>query len=219
MTSPTTESLPNKRIPVIGIVGGIGSGKTAVAEWVGARTNSVVINADTLGHEALRSAPVKQSLCERFGRDILGPDAEIVRAALAKKVFGESPDLRSARRDLEQIVHPEIGRRIQEQIASAAAENREAVFLDAAVMLEAGWRPMCDCLVFIDTPDAIRLARVQQRSGWSEQELEKREASQLSLHDKRERADLIITNDRDLATAGQQLLDRLIEKGLIKSRE
>ena len=207
-----------RRIRVIGIVGGIGSGKSALAEWVATHANAALINADTLGHEALLSEPVKKQLGERFGREIFGADGQIVRAFLAAKVFGDTAIQVAARRELEQIVHPEIGRRIAEGVASAIEEDRYAVILDAAVLLEAGWRELCDVVVFVDSSDAIRLARVRERQGWDAAELRRREASQWSLTDKRRESDIVVTNNASLEAAGQQLLDLLVQQGLIDNR-
>ena len=205
----------SKRIPVIGIVGGIGSGKSAVANWVKAHTDVLVIDADKLGHDALKSAAVKDALLHLFGRDIFGADGFINRSFLAKRVFGNSQEQLAARHDLEKTVHPEIGRRISEEVSLAMTNGRVAVLLDAAVLLEAGWRRLCDLVVFVDTPDAIRSLRVQKNRNWTEDELRRREASQWSLDRKRQESDFVITNDRDLEYAGRQLLEILRVRGAI----
>lgn len=206
-------------MPVIGIVGGIGSGKSAVANWVAERTRVSVLDADVLGHEALQCPAVRQALCERFGDAIFGADGNVVRPALAREVFGSDEVHLKARHDLEQIIHPEIRRRVLEGIAQAKAQNRDAVLLDASILLEAGWRDKCDLIVFIDTPDEIRLARVREHRGWTENELRKRESSQWSLMEKRRESDLIVTNDRDLDYAGNQLLESLRQNGLINTTD
>jgi dephospho-CoA kinase len=205
----------HKRIPVIGVVGGIGSGKSAVANWVAALADISVIDADKLGHDALKSAIVKDALLHRFGPGIFGPDGFINRSALATQVFGDNREQVVARHDLEQIVHPEIGRRISEEVTLATTHGRVAVLLDAAILLEAGWRHLCDLVVFVDTPDAMRLSRVQEKRNWSEDELRRREASQWSLDRKRQSADFVVTNDRDLEYAGRQLLEMLRARNIV----
>ncbi len=202
---------------MVGIVGGIGSGKSAVANWVASRANVPVLDADQLGHEALKSVAVRDALRLRFGPSIFGEDGFIVRSALAKEVFGDQPDKKLARHDLEAIVHPEISRQIQYAIDSASAHGAELVLLDAAILLEAGWRSKCDLVVFIDTPDAVRLERVRVNRGWTQDELARREASQWSLQNKRRESDLIVTNDRDLEYAGRQLQELLQQRGWLKS--
>ena len=211
-----SHSMTHNPIPVIGVVGGIGSGKSAVANWVAAHADVAVIDADKLGHDALKSATVKDALLHRFGSGIFGTDGFIDRSVLAKHVFGNNPGQRAARHDLEQIVHPEIGRRISKDVVLATNNGRTAVLLDAAILLETGWRQLCDLVVFVDTPDAIRLSRVQKTRNWTEDELRRREASQWSLDRKRQEADIVLTNDRDLDYAGRQLLEFLRTRGVVK---
>ena len=194
------------RIPVVGIVGGIGSGKSAVAQWVATQVNVHVVDADRLGHEALRASDVKSSLRLKWGDDIFDAQGEVLRGALARRVFGDTEEHRAARHTLEQIVHPEIERRIVDEIRRAADAGNQAVLLDAAVLLEAGWQRLCDAVVFIETPDDVRLERVRQRSGWTADELHRREASQLSLSNKRKQSDAVVSNAGRVSDAGQQLL-------------
>jgi dephospho-CoA kinase len=208
--------LGQRRMLVVGIVGGIGSGKSAVANWVASRSGMIVIEADKLGHEAIKAETVRDALRLRFGPTIFGEDGFIVRSALAKQVFGDHQDQKLARVDLEKIVHPEIERQIRHSIAIASEEGAEAVLLDAAVLLEAGWRSMCDLVVFVDTPDSVRLERVRQNRGWTKEELDRREARQWSLSEKRRESDLIVANDRNLEYAGRQLLESLQHLGWLK---
>ena len=216
MPLPTVSTaLSRNRIPVVGIAGGIGSGKSAVARWVAERANVHVIDADRLGHDALMSADVKTNLRREFGDAIFGEQGEIRRGLLAQQVFGDCEEHRAARRKLEQIVHPEIGRRIAEDLERAKRAGTDAVLLDAAVLFETGWQDQCDAVVFIDTPDELRLKRVQQRSGWTAEELHRREASQWSLSEKRLRCDAAVSNDGDVAIAGEQLLNFLREHWII----
>lgn len=200
---------PTGRIPVVGIVGGIGSGKSAVARWVATQANVHVIDADRLGHDSLMASHVKASLRLAFGDSIFDAQGDVQRGALARRVFGDTEEHRAARHMLEQIVHPEIERRIVDEIGHAAGVGSEAVLLDAAVLLEAGWQRQCDAVVFVDTPDDVRLSRVQQRSGWTAEELHRREASQLSLSEKRKHSDAVVSNAGEVSDGGQQLLNFL----------
>lgn len=206
--SPDVDAAP-RRIPVIGVVGGIGSGKSAVAREVASRANVHVIDADRLGHEALLDSDVKRALRRQFGETIFDATGEVDRRSLARCVFGDGESHRTARHALEQIVHPEIARRIATEIAQAEAAGQEAVLLDAAVLLEAGWRRLCDAVVFIDAPEELRLQRVQQRSGWTLEELQRREASQLGLTEKRGQCDAVIVNATDVAESGRQFINFL----------
>ncbi|MEI8379251.1 MAG: dephospho-CoA kinase [Planctomycetota bacterium] len=197
-------------VPVIGVIGGIGSGKSAVTRWVAEHANVLRIDADQMGHVALRMENVKQSLRRRFGNDILDESGEIRRGVLAQRVFGDSEDQKTARRDLEQIVHPAIEQQIVDAIAEGVKQGCEGVLLDAAVLLEAGWRRRCDAVVFVDAPDDVRERRVAARNGWSLAELQRREASQLALADKRQQSDIVISNEADDDRGGQELLDFLL---------
>lgn len=111
-------------------------------------------------------------------------------------VFGDSPEQVRSKADLEAIVHPPLAAELHRQIATAqAAGSVDAIILDAAILLEAGWRGFCDALVMIEVSPEIRLQRVQTTRGWSEAEFHAREASQISLELKRSMADHIVVNE------------------------
>ena len=214
-TAATPMTNVRSRIPLIGVVGGVGSGKSAVAKWVSTHAPVAVIDADKLGHEALLSVSVKAELKARFGDEIFDSAGNIVRAKLANRVFGVDSNHRVARRDLERIVHPEISRQIAAEVLIASEQRAEAVLLDAAILLEAGWRELCELVVFIETPAEMRLQRVQTHRGWTKAELQRREESQWDLSRKRQESDLVIVNDRQLEYAGKQLLDCLIARNWV----
>lgn len=212
MTADSSARFAPQPIPVIGIIGGIGSGKSSVARWASEHANLAVVDADRLGHLALENDRIKSALRQRFGDQIFDAAGEVQRSALARVVFGPSELQQAARGDLERIVHPEIESRIAEAITQAAAGHCQGVLLDAAVLLESGWQKRCDAVVFVDASDETRECRVAVRSNWSPEELQKREASQLSLREKRERSDAVISNNQDVSLAGRQLLDFLCRK-------
>lgn len=207
-----------QHLPVVGLIGGIGSGKSAVARWVAGRRNVAMIDGDSIGHDVLKSTPVKNHIRTCFGHSVFDEKGDIIRAALGREVFGSNPRRRQAREKLERIVHPEIRKLIESEIAGyRAAGTVEAVILDAAVLLEAGWNDLCDSVVFVDAPRETRLQRVAQTRGWSEEEFLEREASQLPLDDKRTTADHTIDNSGDLEQAGTQLeriLSHIADKNL-----
>ena len=180
-----------------------------VTRWVADHANVVTLDADQMGHLALRQESVKQLLTQRFGNEILDESGEIRRRELAHRVFGEGPDQKIARQDLERIVHPAIEQQIVDAIVQAERAGREGVLLDAAVLLEAGWQRRCDAVVFVDAPDAVRERRVAARSGWSLEELRRRESSQLGLMDKKRQSDIVISNATDDDHGGKELLDFL----------
>ncbi len=182
-TSPTPK-------PILGVIGGIGSGKSFVAGLLAER-GGWEISADQLGHEALLQDHVKRALVARWGSRILKPTGDIDRRALGAIVFANDGE----RKALEAVVFPYIDERIHAEIAKANASPDVAfTILDAAILLETGWDKACDKIVFVDTPRAERLKRLQSQRGWSEAELDRREAAQMPLDEKRRRADAVLDN-------------------------
>jgi dephospho-CoA kinase len=187
--------------PVIGIIGGIGSGKSLVAGEL-VKRGGYLIAGDALGHEALRQADIKDKVLCRFGRDLVDETGEIQRRRLGRKVFADARE----RRALEDLVFPWIGRRMAEEITKARLDpTTRLIVVDAAVMMEAGWDKNCDRVIFVDAPRDMRLQRLQENRGWSAQEVLDRERSQLPVSDKRRRADAVIDNSQTPARAAEQV--------------
>lgn len=193
-TPDITEPQPRK-VAIVGVLGGIGSGKSYVAREASAHMNGTarVIDGDAVGHQVLQEPRIRQQLTAAFGNEILQPDGTVNRKALAAKVFGSGESVVAHRHCLEAIVHPAIQSTFIDQIEEADQQGQSVVLLDAAVLLEAGWQDLCDRLVFIDTDPAIRAERVATR-GWSVEELRKREQSQWPLDHKQALADVVIAN-------------------------
>jgi dephospho-CoA kinase len=184
-----------RTVPVLGLVGGVGSGKSHVAAGLAAKRNVAVIAADPIGHEVLRRPAVMAELRHRWGDSVFTPAGEVDRARLGSLVFGDDPAARDRRRQLEAITHPEITREVCRRIAEYQSQpHLEAIVLDAALLLEAGWREFCDRVVFVDSPLADRQQRVAASRGWSAAELARREASQWPLDQKRRGSDAVIQN-------------------------
>lgn len=179
------------RKPVLGLVGGIGAGKSTVANAL-ARHGGRIVAGDPLGHEALEQPDILARVTEIWGdRGVLTPDGKVDRKKFGRIVF-PSPVERSR---LEHLVHPYIEKRIREEIAKAVADPASKfVVLDAAIMLEAGWDGVCDKLIFVDAPRPVRLDRVQRVRGWTDHDLANREAVQMPPEKKKERADAVIDN-------------------------
>ena len=211
MGQPATQFHSDNRhpVPVIGLIGGVGSGKSALAHWVSQNLSIEIVDGDIAGHRALERPEVKQSIQRRFGNEIFDTQHNIRRDRLAQLVFGHDEQHHRAKRDLEAIVHPVIRGDLQEQVAIARASGDvQVILLDAAVLLEAGWRDICQAIVFVDTPIRQRQSRVAGR-GWTSADLKRREESQLSLEEKREAADFVINNSGSLESAGRQFLEIL----------
>ncbi len=179
-------------MPVIGLLGGVASGKSFVAASLAA-LGAGVLDADRAGHEVLAMPEVEMAARSRWGDSIFDENGRIDRKRLAKIVFAPPPGGPAERAYLEQITHPKIGQLLVEQAEAMAAVDCPAVVLDAPLLLEAGWDELCSVLVFVDAPRPLRLARARER-GWSEKEFAMREDAQESLDLKRKRADVVVDN-------------------------
>jgi dephospho-CoA kinase len=192
------------RVVIIGIVGGIASGKTIVAECF-QRLGAEVIEADRLGHEVLDEPEVRAALRARWGDAVFTGDGRVDRKAVARIVFGPPPQGPAELAFLEELTHPRIGCRMRQRLAELASRPElRAVVLDAPVLLEAGWDEFCDKIVFVEAPRRIRLQRARQR-GWTEAEFAAREAVQKSLDEKRNCADWVIDNSLSPPEAFRQV--------------
>lgn len=181
------------RAPVIGLLGGIASGKSLVASLL-AGPRGVVIAADALAHEVLSEPDTLAFLRERFGPQIVDEHGRPDRVALAERVFADS-DLRA---ELESWIHPRVRARIRAGLAEAQAAGAECIALDVPLLLENdaehGLAALCDWLVFVEAPLAERDSRASRNRGWRSGEVARREEAQLPLHAKRARAHHIVTN-------------------------
>jgi dephospho-CoA kinase len=194
--------LPIPHFPlVVGLVGGIGSGKSQVAAAFAAR-GARVISGDDLAHDALRQPEIKTLIDKRWGRGVFDDRGEVQRGKLAAVVFGNPDELKA----LEAIVHPWITERIRRDVREARRDPAvRLIVLDAAIMLEAGWNDACDRLVFVEAPDEQRRRRVAGQRGWDAKDLEARERAQLPLTAKAARADHTLDNSGSLDRLGRQV--------------
>ena len=195
-----------RRVPVIGLVGGVGCGKSHLARLLHEKHPIEIVEGDVAGHQVLTEPAVKQRLRAAFGEGVFTKEGEVNRSQIGRLVFGSGPQQQAARKKLEEIVHPRISEILARQVALARSRpDVEAVILDAAILLEAGWRYLCDAVVFIDTPLENRLERVTKSRGWSRDQLRSREESQFPLDRKRKEADHVVDNSGDEQIALSQL--------------
>jgi dephospho-CoA kinase len=191
---------------VIGLVGGVGCGKSHLARLLQKKLPIEIVEGDMTGHRVLTEQAVKHSLREAFGERVFTKEGEVNRSEISRLVFGSGPQQQAARKKLEEIVHPRISEILARRVARARSRpDVEAVILDAAILLEAGWRHICDVIVFIDAPFEIRLARVAKSRGWNREQLRSREESQFPLDRKRKEADCVVDNSGDEQVALSQL--------------
>ncbi len=192
-------------LPILGLAGGIGSGKSTVARIL-SDLGCLVVDSDALGREALGDPAIRDTLVSWWGKGVLDDSREIDRAAVARIVFSSPPQ----RKRLESLVHPwiEARRRVLFDRAPAGAV---ALVIDAPLLFEAGLETECDAILFVEVDRPTRLARLAAARGWDEAQLRKREESQLALDEKRSRSDHVITNSGDLPELTDQISRTLNE--------
>ena len=204
-------------IPVIGLAGGIGSGKSFLASQL-AQMGCAVIDVDRLAKE-LRDLPqTRQALGCSLGDQILTKDGQIDEKALAELVFGSVEQERSgsALARLNAIVHPLVSDKCRELIEQhRRQEGPLAVVLDAPLLFEAHLDRCCNVIIFIQSEPAVRSRRVRAERGWTEKQWSQREKAQILLDKKRDMSDYIVENNSsktDLRCHIQRLFPRLLGK-------
>lgn len=178
---------------MIGLAGGIGSGKSTVARMLG-ELGCVVIDSDAEARRALQRAEVIAELVEWWGDAVLDAAGAIDRKAVARIVFADAEQ----RVRLEGLIHPLIAESRASQIEEARAGGRPGAVIDAPLLYEAGLKGECDAVIFVECPFEARLARVREGRGWDERELRQREKAQIPLEEKRRRADYLVVNTGNL---------------------
>lgn len=187
----------------IGLLGGVASGKSTVARMLADR-GALLIDADQLAHQALADPKIRQTLVERWGDQVLSADDQVDRAAVGRRVFGDTAQATADRRFLEGVIHPEVKRRSEEAIRRHADGGGRVAVLDIPLLLDVGWHEQCDLLLMVDSAQSARLARASER-GWDADELASREASQRPIAEKRRSADVVLPNNGDLAALEQEV--------------
>ena len=185
---------------LVGLTGGIGSGKSTVARLLEKR-GAVVCDADLLAREAVApGTPGHAAVIERFGADVLAPGGELDREALASIVFADP----SARRDLEQIVHPEV-RRLFAEGSEAYRDTDRVVVFSAPLLVESGMHTAFEILVVVSATVATQIERLMRQRGMSEASIRARIDAQAPLEDKAAVADFIVDNEGTLDDLESQI--------------
>ena len=195
---------------VIGVTGGVGTGKSTVARMFRER-GAVVLDADAVAHDAIEPGrPAWRDIVRAFGREVVRPDRRIDRKRLAAVVFAD----RRRRKRLEAIIHPRVLRRMAQEVRRLRRGGRcRAVVLEVPLMVETGAQRLVDALVVVTAPRAVQRERLKRAYGWSQQEVDARIAAQWDLAAKVALADHVIDNsDGAEATRTQveQLWNRLV---------
>ncbi len=180
----------NQRIKVIGITGGIASGKSTIAEMLES-LGAALIDADKICHELINTKDIVHEITNRWGEHLQDNHGNIRRDVLAKIVFSDKKEVSA----LNSIIHPkaigEIKSKITELRAKAATT---AIVLDAALLVESNLIDVCDIVLFVNTEKNICENRIEGTRKWPSDEISKREKFQNPLSQKREISDVIINN-------------------------
>ena len=186
---------------VIGLSGGIGSGKSTVAGELG-KLGAEVLDADRMVHALLREKRVAAKVARRFGRGVLDAEGGVDRKALGKIAFRSKASIRA----LEKLLHPAVIAATKKRIARLRrAKGAHVVVIDAPLLFEAKMDRLCDEVVFVDAPKRARAKRLKDTRGWTRATLDERERRQHALKSKRRNADVVIRNDASPRTTASQV--------------
>jgi dephospho-CoA kinase len=178
---------------LVGLTGGIGTGKSTVARMLESR-GAVVFDADVLARQAVApGTPGFDQVVERFGPNVLAPGGGLDREALASVVFSDP----AARRDLEGIVHPEVRRMFAEGCEEYKDSDRVVIF-SAPLLVETGMHTAFDLLIVVSAPVVTQIERLMRGRGMAERDVRARIAAQLPLEAKAEVADILVDNEGTL---------------------
>ena len=179
---------------IIGLTGGIASGKSLVSGML-AKRGAHVVDADKVGHEAYApGSSCYEAVITAFGRDIVAADGTIDRRALGAKVFGDAVQ----RKRLEGIVWPWMRETMERRFAQMRTDAIPVVVLEAAVLIEADWIPLVDQVWVVTVAPATARERIIERNALTPEQADQRIAAQLTNEERIKHADVVIANDGTL---------------------
>jgi dephospho-CoA kinase len=194
---------------VVGITGGIGSGKSEVTRRFEAH-GIVVVDADIAARIIVEpGGAALAAIAGHFGNNIILADGSLDRAALRQRVFADEDE----RRWLEQLTHPLIGEEIRRQLAAAGSPYS---ILSSPLLLETQQKQLADCVVVVDVPEALQLERASRRDGNSQEQIRRIMAAQMRREDRLDLADIVIDNSRPLSEL-DMVVDELHKEFLLRA--
>jgi dephospho-CoA kinase len=199
-TDRVEQSIRNRK-PIVGLAGGIGSGKTTVAKIL-TELGAVVIDSDALAHLEINSREVKAALRQWWGDSVIAADGGVDRQKVASIVFRDS----AQRHRLEALLHPRIAVRRAQMMADLEKDPRvKMIVLDSPLLYETDLDLLCDAIIFVDAREDQRHARTQSSRNWTPEDVRRREKAQQPLDIKRTRADYTCDNNSTLAILREQV--------------
>jgi dephospho-CoA kinase len=206
----------SRKKPIIGLCGGIGAGKSAVAAEFG-RQGCLVVDSDELNRHVLRRPDVLNTLRSWWGDAVVGPNGEPDQRRIAGLVFADSDQ----KVRLEELVYPLIAE-LREAMIKTVGEDRtvKAIILDSPLLFESNLDRRCDSIVFVEASRAQRLQRLQQARNWDEAQLRQREQWQKPLDFKRSHSEFVVDNEGSpdrLSPQITEILDRVVSRHTVQS--
>lgn len=188
---------------IIGIVGGMGAGKSTVIALMQEMQTISYISADLIGHDILlKGQPAYEPIVKQFGKEILNESGEIVRKQLGQLVFGDAQKVNQ----LNEITHPLIVQRVKKEIQLAKERApRCHIILEAALLLESGLDELTDCVIGVYADVETRIKRVIQREGLSREQIENRLKAQKAWDELKAASDYVIDNSISLENTKEQI--------------
>ena len=198
---------------VIGLTGGIGSGKSEVSRML-KEFGAEIIDADRVGHEAyLPNTETYDKVVAEFGDDILQTDGAIDRKKLGARIFAEP----EARERLNAIVHPRMYAMVEERIQRLREQSATAVVLDAAILIEVGWDSLVDEVWVVAAPEEMVVQRIGQRNGLPAEQVRQRVRAQITSEERARHAAVVIDNNEGLDELSAQVQE--VWTGRVKGRD
>ena len=195
------------RKPIIGLAGGIGSGKSFVSKVFG-ELGCLVINSDEQAKQAYNDVAVREKIRQWWGETVFTGANAVDRSAIAKRVF-QNPTERTR---LEQLLHPWINAARQRLMDARANDAQVLAFVwDTPLLFENGLNRQCNAVVFVEAPIELRLKRVTERRRWVPEELSRRENLQWPLDKKKKISDYVIVNTADADAGKTSVRDQVRE--------
>jgi len=192
---------------IIGLTGGIATGKSTVAGMLRER-GAAIVDADRVAREVVEPGqPALQEIVNRFGPGILNEDGTLNRKKLGEIVFADP----ARRKELEAVTHPAIRERMRKMIEALRAEDPDRLIVaDIPLLFEAGLERQYEYVLLVYVPREIQMRRLMRRDGLTEEEAEKRLAAQMDIEEKKSRADYVIDNSGSPEETARQV-ERFLE--------
>lgn len=199
---------------VIGLTGGVGSGKSLVAQMLAEECHAGLLITDELGHVVMeKGTEAFREIVKYFGDGILGADGRIDRAVLAERVFGDEP----ARQKLNAVIHPAVLRYVEEYIA-CRGQKAGTIVLESALLFESGCDRFCDCIWYVHVAEGLRRQRLRENRGYSEEKTAAIMERQLSEAEFLRRSDVVLENNGSVEELRHQVRQKLDGYGVIGNK-